>query len=199
MGREMVKRILKFTGFTVAVTLLLFLVSFSPVFAGSLVVSPSTTELEVFPGTTGRIVLSVENGLGRSYNFHFSPGQLTEPMEGYGKFPDLSWLNLISGDTLLAPGERTWVTAEITVPDNESLAGQKWAVSIDILCTGEPLLNDSSIILVTVGQARPARPDWLIGGGIIAVSMIGGVLWTRWKDRQMAEWTTGLKTRHWLE
>jgi len=195
----MVRHILKFTGFTVAATLLLLLLSFSTALAGSLVVSPSTTELEVLPGTTGRIVLSVENGLGRNYNFHFSPAQLQNPLEGYGKFPNLSWLNLISGDTLLAPGERAWVTVEITVPNDDSLLGQKWAVSIDISCTGEPLLNDSSIILVTVGQARTARPDWLIGGGIIAVSMVGAVLWTRSKDRQRAEWTTGLKTGHWLE
>ena len=195
----MVRHILKFTGFTIAVTLLLFLVSFSTAFAGSLVVSPSTTELEVLPGTTGRIVLSVENGLVRSYNFSFSPAQLQNPVDGYDRFPNLSWLNLISGDTLLAPGERAWVTVEVTIPDDESLLGQKWAVSIDISCTGEPLLNDSSIILVTVGQAHPGRPDWFIGGGIIAISMIGGVLWTRWKDRQRAEWTTGLKTGHWLE
>lgn len=195
----MVRNTLRFTGFTVAAMLLFFFIPFSPVLAGSLVISPNTTEMEVLPGTTGRIVLTVENGLGRSYNFHFSPAQLQNPMEGYGKFPDLSWVNLISGDTLLAPGERTWVTVEITVPDDESLLGQRWAVSIDISCAGEPLLNDSSIILVTVGQAHPARPDWLIGGGIIAVSMVGGVLWTRWKDSQRAEWTTGLKTGHWLE
>jgi len=195
----MVRRILRFTGFTAAATLLLLLLPFSPVFAGSLVISPNSTEIEVLPGTTVRIVLSVENGLGRSYNFHFSPAQLTNVPEGYDSFPDLSWLNLISGNTLLAPGERTWVTVEIAVPDNESLVGQKWTVSIDISCDGEPLLNDSSIILVTVGQARTARPDWLIGGGIITVSMIGGVLWTRWKDMQRAEWPTGLKTGHWLE
>ena len=195
----MVRHMLRFTGFTVAATLLFLFTSFSPVLAGSLVISPNTTELEVLPGTTGRIVLSVENGLGRSYNFQFSPAQLQNPLEGYGKFPNLSWLNLISGDNSLSPGERTWVTVEIAVPDDESLVGQKWAVSIDISCTGEPLLNDSSIILVTIGQARQARPDWLIGGGIIAVSMIGAVLWTRWKEGQRAEWTTGLKTGHWLE
>jgi hypothetical protein len=195
----MVKYMLRATVFAAAAILLLLLLSFSPVFAGSLVVSPSTVEMEVLPGTTGRMVLSVENGLGRSYNFHFSPGQFTDPMEGYDSFPDLSWLNIISGDTLLAPGERTWVTVEITIPDDESLVGQRWAVSIDISCTAQPLLNDSSIILVTVGQAHPGRPDWLIGGGIIAVSMIGGVLWTRWKDSQRARWTTGLKTKHWLE
>jgi hypothetical protein len=195
----MVRRILRFTGFTTAVTLLPFLLLFSPVFAGSLVISPNSTEIEVLPGTTVRIVLSVENGLERSYNFHFSPAQLTDAMDGYNSFPDLSWFNLISGNILLAPGERTWVIVEITVPDNDSLVGQKWAVSIDISCDGEPLLNDSSIILVSVGQAQAARPDWLIGGGIIAVSMIGGVLWTRWKDMQRAEWPTGLKTGHWLE
>lgn len=199
MDREMVGHILKFTGFTVAVTLLLPLMSFSPVLARSLVVSPNTTELAVLPGTTSRIVLSVENGLERSYNFRFSLAQFQNPPEGYGKFPNLSWLNLVPGDTLLAPGERTWVTAEITVPDDENLLGQKWAVSIDILCTGEPLLNDNSIILVTVAQTRSAHPDWLISGGIIAVSMTGGVLWTRWKNRQRAEWTTGLRTGHWLE
>ena len=99
----------------------------------------------------------------------------------------------------LAPGERAWVTVEITVPDDDSLIGQRWAVNIDITCTVESLLNDSSIILVTVGQAQIARPDWLIGGGIIAVAMVGGVLWIRWKDRQRTEWTTGLRTGHWLE
>jgi hypothetical protein len=195
----MVKYMLRTTVFTAVAIVLLLLLSFSPVFAGSLVVSPSTVEMEVLPATTGRMVLSVENGLGRSYDFHFSPGQLADPMEGYDSFPDLSWLNIIIGDTLLAPGERTWVTVEITVPNDESLAGQRWAVSIDISCTGEPLLDDSSIILVTVGQTHPGRPEWLIGGGIIAVSMIGGALWTRWRDKQRAEWTTGLKTGHWLE
>jgi len=195
----MVRHIFKFTGFTVAATLLLLLLPFSPVLAGRLVISPSTTELMVLPGTTGRVVLSVENRLERSYNFQFSPAQLPDPPEGHDRFPDLSWLKLISGDTLLAPGERAWVTVEITIPDDESLVGQKWAVSIDISCVGEPLLNDSSVILVTVGQAHMARPDWLIGGGIIAVATVGGVFWTRWKDRQRAEWTTGLKTGHWLE
>ena len=199
MGGEMVRQILKFSGFSAAVALLLLLMSFSPVFAGSLVVSPSTTELEVFPDTTTRIVLSVENGLERSYDFRFSPAQLQNPPEGYSRFPDLSWISITSGDTLLAPGERTWVTVEIAVPDDDSLIGQKWAVSIDISCIGEPLFNDSSIILVTVGQAGPVRPDWFIGGGILAVSMTGAFIWTRWKDRQRAEWTTGLKTGHWLE
>ena len=198
MGREMVRYMLRFSGM-VAATLLFLLLPFSPVFAGSLVISPNTAELEVLPGTTGRIVLSVENGLERSYNFHFSPAQLQDPVEGYDSFPNLTWLNLISGDTLLAPGERAWVTVEITVPDDDSLVGQRWAVSIDISCTVEPLLNDNSIVLVTVGQAHPGRPDWAIGGGIIAASMVGGVLWTRWKDRQRAEWVTGLKTGHWLE
>jgi len=195
----MVRHMLRVTTFTAVANLLFILLSLSPVFAGSLVVSPSTVEMEVLPGTTGRMVLSVENGLERSYNFRFSPGQSTDPIEGYDSFPDLSWLRIIAGDTLLAPGERTWATVEITIPGDENLAGQRWAVSIDISCTGEPLLNDSSIILVTVGQAHPGRPDWLIGGGIIAVSMLGGVVWTRWRDRQRAEWTTGLKTGHWLE
>jgi hypothetical protein len=195
----MVRHILRFTGITMATTLLLLLVPFSPVLAGSLVISPSSNAMEVLPGTTGRMVISAENGLEREYDFRFSPAQIQNPPEGYSEFPDLSWLNLIVEDTLLAPGEKTWVTVEIAVPDDESLIGQKWAVNIDISCLGEPLLNDSSIILVTVHRARPARPDWLIGGGIIAASMIGAVLWTRWKDRQRAEWTTGLKTGHWLE
>jgi hypothetical protein len=199
VDREMVRYILKFTGFMITATLLLFFLSISPALAGSLVISPGSTAMEVLPGTTGRIVISVENGLGRSYSFRFSPAQMQNLPEGYSEFPDLSWLNLITEDTLLAPGEKTWVTVEVAVPDDESLLGQKWAISIDISCPGEPLLNDSSIILVTVDQARPARPDWFIGGGIIAASMIGAVLWTQWKDRQRAEWTTGLKARHWLE
>lgn len=195
----MVRTIFRFIGLTVAVPSSLLLISSATTFAASLVVSPTTTELEVLPGTTVRVVVSVENGLVRSYNFRFSPAQLQNPVEGYDKFPDLSWLSIISGDTLLAPGEKTWVTVEVNIPKDESLLGQRWAVSIDILCTGEPLLNDHSTILVTVSQAYPERPDWLFGGGIIAVSMIGAVLWTRWKDRQRAEWTTGLKTGHWLE
>jgi hypothetical protein len=145
------------------------------------------------------MVLSVENGLRRSYDFRFSSAQIKSPPKGYDNFPDLSWLKIITGDTLLAPGERTWVTVEIAVPDDESLVGQRWAISIDVSCTGEPILNDNAVILVTVGQPQPVRPDWLIGGGIVAVSMIGGVLWTRWKDKQRTEWMTGLKTRHWLE
>lgn len=195
----MVRRTLKTVSFAVAVALLLCFVMSVPVFAGSLIISPSTTELEVLPGTTSSMVLSMENGLERSYNFRFTPAQLTDPPDGYNSFPDLSWIRLVLGDTLLAPGEQTWLTVEVTIPDDESLVGQKWAVSIDISCAGEPLLNDSSIILVTVGQARPPHPEWGIGGGITAVCVIGAVLWTRWKDRQRAEWTTGLKTKHWLE
>ncbi len=195
----MVRRTFKFTSFAATATLLLLLFSFSTVSAASLIISPHTTELEMSPGTTGRMVLSVENGLQRSYDFRFSPAQLQNPPKGYDNFPDLSWLTLISEDTLLAPGERAWVMVEIVIPDDESLVGQKWAVSIDVSCTGEPFLNDNAVILVIVGQAQPARPDWFIGSSIIAVSMIGGVLWTRWKDKQRIEWTTGLKTRHWLE
>jgi hypothetical protein len=195
----MVRYTLKFTGFAVTATFLLLLLSFSTAFAGSLVISPYTTEIEVLPGTTGRMVLSVENGLHRSYDFRFSSDQIKNPPKGYDNFPDLSWLKIITGDTLLAPGERTWVTVEITVPDDESLVGQRWAASIDVSCIGEPILNDNAVILVTVSQAQPARPEWFIGGGIVAVSMIGGVIWTRWKDKQRTEWTTGLKTRHWLE
>jgi len=166
----MVRRILRSVSLTVAAAPLICFVMSVPVFAGSLVISPHTTELETLPGTTSSIVLSMENGLERSHSFRF-----------------------------LAPGEQTWLTVEITVPNDESLIEQKWAVSIDISCAGESLLNDSSIILVTVGQAQPSNPEWGIGGGIAAVCVIGAVLWTRWKDRQRSEWTTGLKTKHWLE
>ena len=126
MGRKMVNRILKFTVFTLAVTLLLLLLTSSPALAGNLVISPNSTALEVLPGTTARMVISVENGLGRSYSFNFSPAQLQNPPEGYSEFPDLSWINLTVDDTLLAPGERTWVTVEISIPDDERLPRQKW-------------------------------------------------------------------------
>jgi len=195
----MVRRILRSVSLTVAAAPLICFVMSVPVFAGSLVISPHTTELETLPGTTSSIVLSMENGLERSHSFRFLPSQLADPIDGYDSFPDLSWITLVSGDTLLAPGEQTWLTVEITVPNDESLIEQKWAVSIDISCAGESLLNDSSIILVTVGQAQPSNPEWGIGGGIAAVCVIGAVLWTRWKDRQRSEWTTGLKTKHWLE
>ena len=195
----MVRLILKTVSLVVTAALLLCFVLSVPVFAGSLIISPNTTELEVLPGTTGSIVLSIENGLERSYGFRFSPAQTHDPLDGYNNFPDLSWIRLVAGDTLLAPGEQAWLTVEITIPNDENLVGQKWAVSIDISCAGEPLLNDSSIILVTVGEAHPPHPEWGIGGGIAAVCVIGAVLWTRWKDRQRTEWTTGLKTKHWLE
>jgi len=198
VGRQMVRQMLKYVSFTVAVALLFYFTMPVPVLAGSLIISPHTAELEVLPGTTSSIILSMENGLERSYSFRFSSAQLSNPPEGYDSFPDLTWINLIAGDTLLAPGEQAWLTVEITIPNDESLVGQKWAVSIDISCAGEPLLNDSSIILVTVGQPRPAHMEWGIGGGIMAVCVIGAVFWTRWKDRQRTEWTTGLKTRHWL-
>jgi hypothetical protein len=190
---------LKHVSFAVTMALLLCLVMSVPVFAGSLAISPNTTELRVLPGTTSSIILSMENGLENSYNFGFSSSQLHDPPDGYNSFPDLSWIQLVVGDTLLAPGEQAWLTAEIVIPDDERLVGQKWAVSIDISCAEEPLLHDSSIILVTVGQAQPPYPQWGFGGGIMAVGVIGAVLWTRWKDRQRNEWATGLKTKHWLE
>lgn len=195
----MVSRMLKYVGFAVTVVLLLSLVMSVPVFAGSLTTSPNTTELRVLPGTTSSIILSMENGLERSYSFGFSSSQLPDPPDGYNSFPDLSWIQLVAGDTSLKPGEQVWLTAEIIIPDDESLVGQKWAVSIDISCAEEPLLHDSSIILITVGQAQPPYSTWGFGGGIMAVGVIGAVLWTRWKDRQRNEWTTGLKTKHWLE
>ncbi|UCB42401.1 MAG: hypothetical protein JSV77_08025 [Dehalococcoidales bacterium] len=198
MVRQMVRRMLKSVIFIVAAALLLCFVISVPVFAGSLAISPNTTELEVLPGTTSSMVLSIENGLERSYNFRFSPAQLFDHPDGYNSFPDLSWIRLALGDTLLAPGEQTWLTVEITIPNDESLVGQKWAISIDISCAGEPLLNNSSTILVIVGHASPPHPEWVIGGGIMAVCVIGAVFWTRRKDRRRAEWTTGLKTKHWL-
>jgi len=195
----MVRRMLKCVNFAAAATLLFCLTMSIPVFAGNLAITPNTTELEVLPGTTSSIIFSMENGLEQSYSFRLSSAQLHDLPDGYDKFPDLAWIRLITEDTPLAPGEQTWLTAEITIPNDKSLIGRKWAASIDISCVEEPLFHDSSIILVTVGQAQQPYPQWGFGGGIMAVCVIGAVLWTRWKDRQRNAWTTGLKTKHWLE
>lgn len=198
MDGQMVRRMLKCISFATAAALLLCLTMSIPVFAGNLAITPNTTEIDALPGTTSSIIFSMENGLEQSYSFRLSSAQLHNPPDGYDSFPDLTWIRLITEDTLLAPGEQAWLTAEITIPNDESLVGQKWAVSIYISCVEESLFHDSSIILVTVGQAQPPYPQWGLGGGITAVCVIGAVLWTRWKDSQRNSWTTGLKTKHWL-
>ena len=195
----MVRRMLKCISFAAAAALLLCLTMSISVFAGNLAITPSTTEIDVLPGTTSSIILSIENGLEQSYSFRLSSAQFHDLQDGYDSFPDLTWIKLITEDTSLAPSEQAWLTVEITIPDDESLVGQRWVASINISCVEEPLFHDSSIILVTVGQAQPPYPQWGLGGGITAVCVIGAVLWTHWKDRQRHEWTTGLKTKHWLE
>ena len=198
MVRQVVRKVARLAGLA-AGTVLLVAFSAVPVLAGSLAISPSSTELEMLPGTTARVVLSVENGLDSGYTFRFSPAQASHPREGYGTFPDLSWLSVDPQDKELAPGERGWVTIRLSVPDDEGLTGQGWVAAIEMVCEEQPLLNSEFLLLVSVGKASRPRPDWEIGGGIVVTCLVGAVLWNRWKEMQRAEWTTGLRSKHWLE
>ena len=182
---------------TGTVLLFSFLLS-SPILASSLSSSPHITELEMLPGTTAKIVLSVENQADTSSTLYFMPAQPTNLKEGYTRLPDYSWLNLNTRDIELASGERYWAVIVLSIPDDESLKGQKWQVNIDINSRDQPLLSSNYIILVSVSEASPQGANWGMIGIITATSVVAVIIWNRWLEKQRAEWPTGLKTKHWV-
>ena len=194
----MVKKIIRLFSIITGTVILLPLLSLSPVLAESLVSSPNITELEMLPGTTARIVLSVENQADTSHTFYFTLDQISNPREGYTKFPDPSWLNFNTGDIELASGEQHWLLVYLSIPDDESLKGQKWQANINITCREQPLLSSNCILMISVGKASPLGINWGIISIIAVSSAVAVITWNRWKDKGRAKWSTGLKTRHWL-
>ena len=177
--------------------LLLALTASGPALAGSLVTSPGIIELAVLPGTTARAVLSVENGLDRTCTVAFSPVSPKTLEAGYVNLPRSSWLTLDTAITQVPPDERAWTVAEITVPDDEGLRGQKWQIEIVAVCQEEPLLKGAYTILVTVGGADRQRTSWWTAGGIIAAALAGAIAWGRWRTARRSAWPTGLKAGDW--
>ena len=198
MAQQIVKEIIRLFSIITGTVILLPFLSLSPVLAESLVSSPNITELEMLPGTTARIVLSVENRADTSHAFHLTLDQITNLREGYTIFPDLSWLNLNTEDIELASGEQYWVLVFLSVPDDESLKGQKWQANINITCREQPLLSTNCILMISVGEAFPPGINWGMIVIIAVASAIAVITWNRWKDKQRAKWSTGLKTKHWV-
>jgi len=198
MAQQIVKEIIRLFSIITGTVILLPFLSLSPVLAESLVSSPNITELEMLPGTTARIVLSVENRADTSHTFHLTLDQITNLREGYTIFPDLSWLNLNTEDIELASGEQYWVLVFLSVPDDESLKGQKWQANINITCREQPLLSTNCILMISVGEAFPPGINWGMIVIIAVASAIAVITWNRWKDKQRAKWSTGLKTKHWV-
>ena len=198
MAQQIVKEIIRLFSIITGTVILLPFLSLSPVLAESLVSSPNITELEMLPGTTARIVLSVENRADTSHTFHLTLDQITNLGEGYTRFPDLSWLNLNTEDIELASGEQYWVLVFLSVPDDESLKGQKWQANINITCREQPLLSTNCILMISVGEAFPPGINWGMIVIIAVASAIAVITWNRWKDKQRAKWSTGLKTKHWV-
>jgi len=178
--------------------LLLPFLSPSAILAGSLSSSPNITELEMLPGTTAKIVLSVENQAETSSTFYFMPAQPTNLKEGYASLPDFSWLNLNTGDIELASGERYWAVIVLSIPEDKTLKGQKWQANIIVTCRDQPLLSSNYILLVSVGEAPPQGINWGMIGIIAATSAVVVIIWNRWVEKQRAEWPNGLKTKHWV-
>jgi len=77
MAQQIVKEIIRLFSIITGTVILLPFLSLSPVLAESLVSSPNITELEMLPGTTARIVLSVENRADTSHAFHLTLDQIT--------------------------------------------------------------------------------------------------------------------------
>lgn len=170
-----------------------------PVAAGSLVISPHTIELEVAPGTSATVMLSLENGLGSSYTFHLFSTSGSNLRDGYTHFPDVSSLRIDPEDFSLAPGERRWVSVTISIPDELGLEGQRWQANIEISCQDEPLLTSEVIILVTVPHPYAPTASWATAGGIILTSLTGILFWNWHSERARNKWTTGLKRKHWIK
>jgi hypothetical protein len=180
-----------------ALALLTALASAGPVLAGSLVAYPSTVEMTVLPGTTGRVILSIENRLNRTCTVTFSrvTPQALEP--GYVNLPDASWLTLDTVTTRVLSEERAWTAAEIAVPDDNRLRGQKWQIEVAATCQEEPLLGAEYWILLTVGSSTRQRTSWWVAGGIIAGGLAGAVAWSRWRNACWSAWPTGLRAGDW--
>ena len=198
MAQTIMRKFIRLFSIVIGTVLLLPFLSSSLALAGSVASSPNINELEMLPGTTAKIVLSIENRADTSSTFHFIVDQPTNLKEGYTNFPDLSWLSLNTEDIELASGEQYWAVVYLSIPDDENLKGQKWQANIDITCREQPLLSSNYILLVSVGEASPQGIDWGMVGIITAASAIAIIIWNRWKEKQRAEWTTGLKTKHWV-
>ena len=198
MSQQIAGKFIRLFRIIIGTFLLLPFLSSSPILAGSLSSSPNITELDMLPGTTAKIVLSVENQADTSSTFYFMPAQPTNLKEGYASLPDFSWLNLNTGDIELASGERYWAAIVLSIPDDKTLKGQKWQANIDVTCRNQPLLSSNYILLVSVGEASPQGINWGMIVLIATVSAIGVAIWNRWEEKQRAEWPTGLKTKHWV-
>lgn len=198
MAQQIVRGFIRLFRIIIGTVLLLPFLSLSPILAESLSSSPNITELEMLPGTTARIVLSVENQADTSSTLYFMVVQPTNLKEGYTNLPDYSWINLNTGDIELASGERYWAVVILSIPDDETLKGQKWQANINITCRDQPLLSINYILLVSVGEASPQGINWGMIGIIAATSVMVVIIWNRWAEKQRAEWPTGLKTKHWL-
>ena len=198
MSQEVVIKFIRLFRIIIGTVLLLPFLSSSPILAESLSSSPTITELEMLPGTTARIVLSVENQADTSSTLYFMVAQPTNLKEGYTSLPDYSWINLNTGDIELASGEQYWAVVVLSIPDDETLKGQKWQANIDITCRDQPLLSSNYILLVSVGEASPQGINWGMIGIIAATSVMVVIIWNRWVEKQRAEWPTGLKTKHWV-
>ena len=198
MSQQIVRKFSRLFRIIIGTFLLLPFLSSSPILAGSLSSSPSITELEMLPGTTAKIVLSVENQAETSSTFYFMPAQPTNLKEGYASLPDFSWLNLNTGDIELASGERYWAVIVLSIPNDKTLKGQKWQANIIVTCRDQPLLSSNYILLVSVGEAPPQGINWGMIGIIAATSAVVVIIWNRWVEKQRAEWPNGLKTKHWV-
>lgn len=87
--------------------------------------------------------------------------------------------------------------AEISVPDDDSPAGQRWQVDIQVHCQEDPLLRGDYTILLSVGGAAGPRADWRLPAGIAGTSLAAALAWIRWRERRRTAWPTGLKAGHW--
>ena len=198
MTQQIVRGFIRLSRIITGTVLLFSFLLSSPILASSLSSSPHITELEMLPGTTARIVLSVENQADTSSTLYFMPAQPTNLKEGYTNLPDFSWLNLNTGDVELALDEQYWAVIVLSIPDDKTLKGQKWQANIDVTCRNQPLLSSNYILLVSVSEASPPGINWGMIGIIAATSAIVVIIWNRWAEKQRAEWPTGLKTKHWV-
>lgn len=186
-------------GLVIAAALLILPFLTPPVLANSLVISPYITEVEISPGTTARIMISIENGLDSNYTFHFSIADPLNLREGFANLPDSTWIRLDPEHIALAPGEREWMSVEIIIPANEGLEGQKWQANIGIACEEQPLLSSNAVVLITTGKLSPESTNWAMVGGLVLSSVVGAVLWNHHHEQKRNEWPTGLKTKHWIK
>lgn len=175
------------------------LMGISPIAAQGLTLSPHSINLEMMPGTSARVMLTLQNGLEHTYSFQFSPQYPSRLREGYTSCPDISWFSVQPAHLSLAPGEQGWVSLEVAIPDDKGLVGQRWQTDIRVSCGEEPLLRSEVTVLVEVGEAPSRVVNWVVGGGTLVFSLAGVILWGRHRKRERDTWATGLKRRHWID